>query len=250
MQANKMEDRGSTALKSHMDGCSSLELRQTRRGCMQELLGCEAQTEFKYFIGSDQVAHSLEDADFCCRLCCSPSHPFQMVVKELNTDAELVTVDRPFRCGSAGCKCCCYQEATFSSGGNELGTIKETCWYCVPSFKIADHAGNPLYLLHQPTCCGGICVNICAEGNPCGKGCCKVSFRIYPHDQAETNGDAPYVGMILKKPKSAAVEIFTDSDAFLVNFPEDASADQKGILIGTSIIINAVFFEGEDDPVQ
>lgn len=129
MKANTMADRGSTALKSHMTGCPKMEMRQTRRGCMQEILGCEAQTEFKYFIGETQVFHSLEDADCCCRLCCAPNHPFQMVVKELNTDAELLTVDRPFRCSTGGCKCCCYQEATFSSAGNVLGTMKETCWF-------------------------------------------------------------------------------------------------------------------------
>jgi hypothetical protein len=40
------------------------------------------------------------------------------------------------------------------------------------------------------------------------------------------------------------VELFTDADAFEVNFPEDASADQKGILIGTSVLLNAVFYGG------
>jgi hypothetical protein len=89
------------------------------------------------------------------------------------------------------------------------------------------------------------CFLSCAEGNPCGKGCCKVSYRIFPHDQAKTDGDAPYLGSILKKPKSFGVEIFTDADAFEVTFPEDASADQKGMLIGTSILFNAVFFEGK-----
>ena len=106
-----------------------------------------------------------------------------------------------------------------------------------------------MYTMHSPTCCGGMCVNCCAEGNPCTKkGCCKVSFRIYDPDQADTHGDAPYLGVIMKKPKSAAVEIFTDSDAFEVSFPENASADQKGVLIGTSIFLNSVFFEGADDP--
>jgi hypothetical protein len=50
--------------------------------------------------------------------------------------------------------------------------------------------------------------------------------------------------MILKKPKSVATEIFTDANAFEVDFPKDATADQKGILIGLSVFINSVFFEG------
>jgi hypothetical protein len=77
-------------------------------------------------------------------------------------------------------------------------------------------------------------------------GCCKQSFRIYSPDLENTNGDAPYLGMIMKKPKSIATELFTDADAFEVEFPKDATADQKGIIMGLGIFINSAFFEGED----
>ena len=87
-----------------------------------------------------------------------------MVVKENNTEAELLTVERPFRCATGGCKCCCYQEATISSGGQLLGKIKEDCYFCVPSFTVTDYKEEGLYVVHPPTCLGGICVNICAEG--------------------------------------------------------------------------------------
>lgn len=240
-------DRGSDALKSHMAGCTKLEMRQTRRGWLQEICGCEAQTEFKYFIGSDQVFHSLEESSCCIRLCCRGCHPYTMTVKELNTEAEIVSMERFFRCPMGGCKCCCYQEATFTSNKQELGSMKETCYFCVPSFKVFDHEQNHIYTMHPPTCIGGMCVNCCAEGNPCGRGCCRASIRIYDPDQKDTDGDAPYIGVILKKPKSAMVEIFTDAEAFEVDFPKDATTDQKGILIGTAIFINSLFFEGEQE---
>lgn len=241
MQANTM-DRGSQALKAHLSECAKLEMRQTRRGWLQECLGCEAKTEFKYFIGDQQVFHSLEDASCLCRFCFSPCHNYTMVIKELNTDAEIVTVDRPFTCPPNPCKCCCYQKATFSSNNNKLGTMVETCYFCVPSFKIYDHNESYLYLVHPPTCCGGICINCCAEGNPCGKGCCKQSFRIYKSEVGNQGGDE-YEGLILKKPKSAMTEIFTDSNAFEIDFPKNATADQKGILTGAAIFINSLFYE-------
>jgi len=243
MDANKM-DRGTDALKSHMNGLSKLEVHQTRKGCLQECLGCEARTEFKYYANGTQVFESLEDADCCCRLCCAPNHPFKMAVKELNTGAEIVTVDRPFRCFMGNCKCCCYQTAEFSSGGSELGKIEESCWYCVPSFYVYDHKGTKLYHVHPPTCMGGICINCFAEGNPFGRGCCRSSFRVYPGEQSDTDGDAPYLGVILKMPKGLGAELFTDADKFEVSFPQNANAAQKGILIGTTIFLNAVFFEG------
>lgn len=239
-------DRGTDALKSHVQNTDKMEIRQTRRGCLQELLGCEAKTEFKYFVGDNHIATSLEDTDFCCRIFCNLIHPFKMVVKETNTDAELVSVDRPLACGVSGCKCCCYQEATFTSGGEDIGMIKEDYHYCVPRFTIFDPEEKPMYKLHPPTCMGGICINCCAEGNPCGKGCCKASFRVYDPELSDTEGDAPYLGMIMKKPKSMMTEIFTDADVFEVNFPKEATPAQKGVLIGTSIFLNANFFEGGD----
>eukprot|EP00980_Cylindrotheca_fusiformis_P017409 scaffold5405_cov112-Cylindrotheca_fusiformis.AAC.2 len=108
-----------------------------------------------------------------------------------------------------------------------------------------------MYKLHNPTCFGGMCVNCCDEGNlvgnPCGKSCCKVSFRVYDAEQQKTDGDAPYLGHIMKKPKSLSLEHFTDADAFEVIFPQEATAAQKGVLIGTSIFLNAIFFEVHDD---
>lgn len=124
-----------------------------------------------------------------------------------------------------------------------MGSVKEQFYCCVPRFKAYDADGKELYKMHPPTCCGGICINCCAEGNPCGAGCCKVSFRVYLASQKKTDGDAPYLGSILKKPKSAAVEIFTDACAFDVTFPEGASVDEKALLVGSTIFFNANFFE-------
>eukprot|EP00542_Grammatophora_oceanica_P013014 CAMPEP_0194031616 /NCGR_PEP_ID=MMETSP0009_2-20130614/4754_1 /TAXON_ID=210454 /ORGANISM="Grammatophora oceanica, Strain CCMP 410" /LENGTH=252 /DNA_ID=CAMNT_0038671825 /DNA_START=221 /DNA_END=979 /DNA_ORIENTATION=+ len=237
-------DRGTDALKSHVNGTDAMTIRQTRRGWLQECLGCEAKTEFKYFVGENEIAHSLEDSDCCCRLWCSGIHPFTMQVKELNTEAEMISVDRPCRCGIGSCKCCCYQEMTVTSGGEELGLIKEDCYYCVPQFTITSADSNGLYKVHPPTCCGGCCVNCCAEGNPCcGRGCCKVPFHIFPADQEKTDSGAEHIGKILKRPKSLGTELFTDADAFDVTFPSDATAAEKGLLMGGAIFINACFFE-------
>jgi len=233
----------SDACKAHLGTTTEMQVRQTRRGWCQELMGCEAKTEFKYLIGDTQIAQSLEDTDCCCRIFCSPIHPFKMRVQELQTEAELLTVDRPLKCAASGCKCCCYQEISVTSGGQLLGQVKEDCYYCVPSLTVTKADATGLYKVHPPTCCGGCCVNCCTEGNPCGKGCCKVPFRVYPAAQAETGGDAPFIGKILKKPKSLATEIFTDSNAFVITFPEQASVDEKAMLVGTSIFLNALFFE-------
>jgi hypothetical protein len=248
MESQKMDDRGTDAMKAHLGSSQVMEVRQTRRGWLQECLGCEARNEFKYFIDETQVAHSLEDANCCCRIFCAPIHSFDMVVKELNTDAELLSVHRPVRCCAHPCKCCCYQEITVSSGGQELGSIKEQCYFCVESFKVHDPDGKHIYTMHPPTCCGGFCNNCFTEGNPiCGKGCCKTPYRVYSADLGgKTGGDAPFVGKILKKPKSIATEVFTDAEAFTVDFPEGSTPAQKAVLVGGSVFLNAMFYEGGD----
>jgi len=247
MQANKMDDRGTDALKTHFADMEKLTLRQTRRGWLQECLGCEALNEFKYYKEDVQIFHSLEDAACFCRICCTACHPFKTVVKEVNTGSEIITVDRPLKCPFNPCKCCLYQEATVTSGGAGLGSIKEQCWYCIPTMKVYDHEGKELYLVYPPTCCGGVCVNCCAEGNPCtSKGCCKESHRIYlPTDTKATTED-PYLGIIFKRPKSMATELFTDAVTLDLEFPKQSTPAQKGLLTGLGLYINANFYENQD----
>lgn len=169
-----------------------------------------------------------------------------MRVEEEATNAELLTVDRPCVCCAACCcKCCCYQTANFSSGGNQLGKITEQCYFCVPSFVIHDVSGTAVYKIHPPTCCGGMCTNVCTEGKNCGGACCKVPFWIFDANQTNTGGgEATHLGKILKQPKSMKTEIFTEAEAFEVTFPEQATVAQKAMLVGTAIFLNAVFFEG------
>lgn len=158
-------DRGTDALKSHVANISQMDIRQTCRGWLQECCGCESRSEFKYFVDGTQVAQSLEDGNCCCRCWCGPCHPFTMEVKELNTDAEMLTFDRPCACCVSSCKCCCRQKATVTSGGQPMGSLKEQCWCCIPTFTLLDRKGQPVYTMHQPTCLG-CCVNPCTEVFP------------------------------------------------------------------------------------
>lgn len=241
----------SEKIDDHFENSKEMTIRQTRKGWLQECLGCEAKVEMRWFQKGEsnvEFATSLEESECCIRLCCSPCHPFKMTVKELGSDAEILTMDRPCFLPPCGCKCCSFQEMTFTSGGAYLGAVQEQFYVCVPRFVVRDEEDKPLYKLHMPTCCGGICVNCCTEGNPCcGRGCCKVPFHVFPADQEDTNNGATPLGKIVKVPKSMAAEIFTEADAFDVVFPEDATSSQKAILAGTSVFLNALYFEESQD---
>lgn len=104
--------------------------------------------------------------------------------------------------------------------------------------------GQPVYKVHPPTCCCGMCVNCFAEG-ACSFCCCIFPFHVFPANQQETGAD--YAGKIVKVPKSLATEVFTDANAFDVEFPDKATPQQKGLLMGTALFLNANFFENAND---
>ena len=84
------------------------------------------------------------------------------------------------------CKCCCYQEMTFTNdAGAPIGAIKEDCWYCLPSFTIYAEDQTPQYTVKMPSCCGGLCIDLCAEG--CCN--CKIPFYIYGADNTERGNE-------------------------------------------------------------
>ena len=65
-----------------MDVAEQLSIRQTRKGCFQELLGCEAKTEMKWYDTTggkeERIATSLEESGFCIRLLCAGLQPYKV----------------------------------------------------------------------------------------------------------------------------------------------------------------------------
>jgi hypothetical protein len=143
---------------------------------------------------------------------------------------------RPLRCKAAPCKCCCYQQVTASARGAAIGSTTETCFYCVPTFAVKNAGGDTQYLLHQPTCCKGLCCNPCAEGL-CN--CCRIPFYLYKPD-ADVPGS--HVGKIVKLMATTG-QAFTDADTFVAEFPVDADAETRTTLVGATFLINQIFFE-------
>jgi Scramblase len=171
----------------------------------------------------------------CMSPCPRSIHPFKMRINEVGTEAELVTVERPLACAVSRCKCCSYsQRAHFTSGGNVVGSIKETFYCCVPSFKMLDVSGAEVYLLHSPTCCCGMCTRCCDEDD----------FWIFDAAAKSTNGGkAEHVGKILKTEISVLVDELTDASAFEVHFPATSTVEQKASLVGSALFLNAIFFQ-------
>ncbi|KAJ1635959.1 hypothetical protein T492DRAFT_963006 [Pavlovales sp. CCMP2436] len=228
-------------------GRTELVVKQLRKGCLQECLGCEAKSEFAVTDPSGTRLFYLSEKSSCLiRLCCASIRPW-MTTLTLGGEAAggepLVIYERPFRCHPGPMKCCCYQQLSAKDArtGAVLGSVVETLYCCVPQMAVLDAAGVRTHFIHQPTCCAGMCVSMFDIN---GGGCCKVPFKMYPDPAYWGASASPEpVGKIVKVWGGWSREILTDADTFAMSAPAGASSEQIAVMVGATLLINELFFE-------
>jgi len=248
---------GNLAMLNETD---EFRISQTRKGCIQEMMGCEANSEFKFIIGDAQRAIIEEQSTCMMRFCCGNDRPWttKMVLGTDINGPTFLSFERPFRCHAGGLKCCCYQQVEVTdAAGSNLGGLIEKCWYCVPNWSVYKQDITDVeYDLHMPTCMGGMCVNVCAQGL-CN---CRIPFYFYAPGGDEESAVlaekcTPVPGMENEVPKAQickifsglTTEIFTDADTFEVKCPTGAPADTKARLIGATLLLNQIYFETDNN---
>lgn len=180
------------------------------------------------------IFYVKEDSGFCCRLCCGPIHPFKMnmSVGSIAGGAAVAKYERPTRCHAGNCKCCCFQEILAFDGVShyQIGSVKETCYFCVPQYDVKDASGETKYHIAMPTCF--YCLPyVCAEG------CCRVPFYVYPKDNLENP-----IGKIVRRWNSLATQLI-GVHRFSVEFPPGASSEDKAIIMGGTYLLNELYFK-------
>ena len=191
----------------------NLFVKQTKRGWFQELIGCEAKTEFKIATMGEKkgdVMYALEESSFLLRLFCPQIHSWDMTVWQGDgpggSGTTVAKYHRPFRTPRAPFKCCCHQKVQHQdANGVAIGETVEDFSCFVPKFKIKDAQGNVEFMLSQPTCWNGLCVDCFAEGTNC-----RVPFYVYPEGSKHVTGQQ--VGKIVQVWAGLGTEMFTDAD--------------------------------------
>eukprot|EP00639_Heterosigma_akashiwo_P031197 CAMPEP_0194679306 /NCGR_PEP_ID=MMETSP0295-20121207/10706_1 /TAXON_ID=39354 /ORGANISM="Heterosigma akashiwo, Strain CCMP2393" /LENGTH=87 /DNA_ID=CAMNT_0039564669 /DNA_START=308 /DNA_END=571 /DNA_ORIENTATION=- len=74
---------------------------------------------------------------------------------------------------------------------------------------------------------------------------CPLAAAEYVVYKPDNDKPKQEVGKIIKLWRGMGTELFTDADTFSLEFPDDADAAAKARLLGTSIFINFLFFEGQ-----
>jgi hypothetical protein len=146
---------------------------------------------------------------------------------------QVASYERPFRLPLQGAKCCCYQEVISNGPAGPNGSVVETCWWFVPQLNVIRPDGTVEWKIAPPTCVGGMCVNICAEG------LCDIPFYVFPPESGTTKEEK--VGYITKILGGSINTI--DATKFEVEFPPAATPDSKARLLGALFLINQIFFE-------
>ena len=138
---------------------SEITVKQTRKGCLQELMGCEAKNEFKLFNSlaeakegdAKMIGYSLEDSSCINRFCCANARAFEQTVwTSVDQQTPVLKIDRPFTCGQGQLILCippckgtpCYPTITYADPATgPIGGAEIPCWCCVPAIMVTDAAG-------------------------------------------------------------------------------------------------------------
>lgn len=231
--------------ESELEKFDSMFVAQTKKGCVQEIFGCEATNEFKIYPSKDEakgveVMYSLEESSFIQRLCCKNARAFDQTIWMGTKDAKggvVLKLHKDLTCGVASCQCCCNPAISFMYGDDsKLGSADVPFFFCLPKISVKGPEGTEEYSVQMPSCMGGICVDCMAEG--CCN--CKIPFYIYPPGKGAKGEE---VGKIIKMWRGMGTEVFTDAASFQLEFPKGIDTSAKARLLGTTMFLNMLFFE-------
>ncbi|XP_041591006.1 phospholipid scramblase 1-like isoform X2 [Vulpes lagopus] len=183
------------------------------------------ETNNKYEIKNSfgqRIYFAAEDTDFCTQNCCGASRPFTIRILD-NMGQEVITLERPLRCGSCCCPCCLQEIEIHAPPGVPVGYVNQTWHPCLPKFTIQNERREDVLKITGPC----LVCSCCAD----------VDFEIKSLDEENV------VGKISKQWTGLVREAFTDTDNFGIQFPLDLDVKMKAVMLGACFLIDFMFFE-------
>lgn len=229
---------------TELSQCSGAIIRQQIE-FLEAFTGCETQNRYHVFLlspmGIKYAFKCSERSDACARCCCPASNrPLELIIRhiisseQLNSDLAkiFIHVKKPCVCG-----CCCFcrphMDVRLADNNALIGRVREPCTCCDLDTEIYDSAGNFKYLITGDCCQAGLC---CCE---------KLSSVRFDIIQNNT-----YVGSIKKLVATNFGEFFTKADSYRIDFPANASPEEKMLLIISGLMIDYQNFEDNNDDAQ
>lgn len=142
---------------------------------------------------------------------------------------------------------------TKDSSGEVLGKTQYVCDMCciVPKYDISDASGKKLYHLRPDTCVVGICPKCRCDGDK-GK-CCRIPYILR---DPETFDPIPSGATLAGQTLDSMIDVLwagwkneccSQKNAYHVTFPNAISAQEKAVLMGSTILVDVTIFEVEQE---
>ncbi len=217
---------------------------------LEVLSGCETKNRYHIFIETMDKQYlylfkAKEESGCCSRQCLSSeTRPLHLNIKHMSSASAInefdsvdnyAVLDKPFKC-----TCYCLDRPKMKNyvRGNQIGSVKQPfiCCNCDPVFYVYDSSDDIKYKIRTSCCqCGIMC-----KGSLFGE-CSSVCFGIYEKNETHFVPDN-MIGYINKK--SGDIEqLLTDADSFVLEFPQNATPEDKMNLIASVLMIDYQYFE-------
>jgi len=202
----------------------------------------EGNTFYVYPLGKDgkkkgkKLFKAKEKSNFFAQQCMTGScRPFQLQLKLDDDDERLdgesfLVLDRPCKC-----TCLCFNRPEISvtcveDGKDEhIGKVKHIWQCCGISLELYDNNGNLKYLV-QASCL--------QWGVHCRKQCC---CEVVDFDIKSPSGEI--VSTLHKKGVDCAKSIISKADNFSVLFPQNATKEDKALIMSSVLLLDYRYFE-------
>lgn len=226
---------------AELASCPSILIRQEPE-FLEAVLGCEEPNVYHVFgnspLGYRYLFKCFEQSECCERFFCpSGKREFNMDIIHCNSYEQLgmgynepfANFHKPFMCAIG---CCCRPEITISINSTKKVVGKAThIWTCCdPTFECYDANASLKYIV-TASCCQ--CILLCP-------GMIGKSYE-GQFDILDPSSNQP-IGNIIKEPATYS-EMVTDADSYTVNFPANANAFDKLLLMGLTILADYQYFE-------
>jgi hypothetical protein len=235
---------------SELEKCVGVLIKQIPE-FFEAATGCETPNIYHVFGSSTSGFNFLfkckEKSGWCMRHCCtSTRRGFDMDMSYIASGNPMDPIATDYATAYKSCNlaCCCLCRpeliVTLKEGEQPIGRVKYVCTLCNPTFHAYDKNDNLRYIVSASCCqCSLMCSN-----NFCGK-FSECLFEIYGPDGSGA------IGKILKQSASPS-EMVTDADSYEVNFPNNASWEDKLLLTALGLLIDYQYFEidNKDDKTK
>ena len=171
------------------------------------------ETQNRYAIlnrHGQELFFAEEKSSFLSRLFLTYQRPLNMEIYN-NYGDFIMAMEKPFRFFIP-------EMIIYDSDKREIGSIKKKFWALRRTFLVYDVNGNEIFKIIGPIF------------HP-------WTFNIIKNGQE--------LGRISKKWSGMGKEMFTDADTFTIQFPQNATDEEKKIFLGATFLIDYIYFENK-----